>query len=100
MCTTSRRRRCGADDDARSHKWAVSGGSDTIGSSYGPIGIVVSLGSGGRGEEGSRNVGGAAAIWAVSTRRMLVLAGTQCGTQYSPEGDTQRPVSFGMMVEA
>ena len=65
MCTTRRRRRCGADDDACSHKWAVSGGSDTIGLSYGPIGIVVSLGSGGRGEEGSRNVGGAAAIWAV-----------------------------------
>ena len=64
MCTTRRRRRCGADDDARSHKWAVSGGSNAIGSSYGPIGIVVSLGSGGRGEEGSRNVGGATAIWA------------------------------------
>ena len=94
-----RRRRCGADDDARSHKWAVSGGSDTIGSSYGPIGIVVSLGSGGRGEEGSRNVGGAAAIWAVSTRRMLVLAGTQCGTQHSREGDTELPVLFHMTVE-
>ena len=52
---------CGADDNAR---WAVSGGSDTIGLSYGPIGIIMSLGSGGRGEEGSRNVGGAAAIWA------------------------------------
>jgi len=44
-----RRRLCGADDDARSRVWAVSGGSDTIGLSYGPIGIVVSLGSGGRG---------------------------------------------------
>ena len=64
MCTTSRRRRCGADGDARSHKWAVSGGSDTIGSSYGPIGIVVLLGSRGHGEEGSWNVGGTAAIWA------------------------------------
>ena len=59
MCTTRRRRQCGADDEARSHKWAVSGGSDAIGSSYGTIGIVASLGSGGRGEEGSRNVGGA-----------------------------------------
>ena len=67
MCTTRRRQRCGADDDARSHKWAVSGGSDTIGSSYGPIGIVVSLGSGGRGEEeGSQNMGDAAAIRAVN----------------------------------
>ena len=66
MCTTSRRRQCGADDDAHSHKWAVSGGSDTIGSSYGPIGIVVSLGSGGRGEEGSRNMGDAAAIRAAT----------------------------------
>jgi len=69
MCTTSRRRQCGADDDARSHKWAVSGGSDTIGSSYGPIGIVVSLGSGGRGEEeeGSRKRG----------RRSVDLGGQQ-----------------------
>ena len=30
---------------------------------------------------------------------MLVLAGTQCGTHDSREGDTERPVSFGMMVE-
>ena len=60
-----RRRRCGADDDARSCVRAVAGGSDTIGLCDGPIGIIVSLGSGGRGEEGSRNVGGAAAIWAV-----------------------------------
>jgi len=55
MCIMRRRRLCGADDDARSRIWAVSSGSDTIGFSYGPIGIVVSLGSGGRGEEGSRN---------------------------------------------
>ena len=61
-----RRRRCGADDDARSCVWAVSGGSDTRGLPYGPIGIVVSLGSDGRGEGGSRNVGGAAAIWAIN----------------------------------
>ena len=66
MCTMRRRRRCGADDDARSCVWAVSGGSDTRGLSYGPIGIIVSLGSDGRGEGGSRNVGGAAAIWAVN----------------------------------
>ena len=66
MCTTRRRRRCSADDDARSRVWAVSGGFDTRGLSFRPIGIDVSLGSGGRGEEGSRNVGGAAAIWAVN----------------------------------
>ena len=66
MCATRRRRRCGADDDARSRVWAVSGGSDTRGLSFGPIGIDVSLGSDGRGEGGSRNVGGAAAIWAVN----------------------------------
>ena len=59
MCTTRRRRRCGADDGARSRVWAVSGGSNTRGLSFGPIGIDVSLGSGGRGEEGSRNMGGA-----------------------------------------
>ena len=41
--------------------WDVSGGSDTMGLSYGP------LGSSGRGEEGSRNVGGAAAICAVNS---------------------------------
>ena len=29
-----------AGDDARSHVWAVSGGSDAIGPSYGPIDIV------------------------------------------------------------
>ena len=56
--------RFGADNDAHSCVWAVSGGSDTMGLSYGPIGIVVSLGFGGHGEGGSRNVGGAAAIWA------------------------------------
>jgi len=33
-------------------------------------------------------------------RDMLVLAGTQCGTHDSREGDTERPVSFRMMVEA
>ena len=66
MCTMRHRQRCGADDDACSHKWAVSGGSNTIGLSYGPIGIVVRLGSGGRGKEGRQNVGGAAAIWAVN----------------------------------
>ena len=71
MCTTRRRRRCGADDDARSHIWAVSGGSNTIGLSYGPIGIVMSLGFGGRGEKGSQNVGGAAVIRAVQQRDML-----------------------------
>ena len=71
MCTTRHQQRCGADDDARSNKWAVSGSSDAIGSSYGPIGIVVLLSSGGRSEEGSRNVGGAAAIWAVQQRKML-----------------------------
>ena len=63
---THRQRRCGADNNARSRVWAVSGGSDTVGLSYGPIGIVVSLGSGGRGEEGSRNMGDAAAIRAVN----------------------------------
>ena len=31
---------------------------------------------------------------------MLVLVGTQCGTHHSREGDTEQPVSFGMMVEA
>ena len=67
MCTLRRRRRCGADDDARSRVWAVSGGSDTRGLSYGPIGIIVSLGSDGRGEGGSRNVGGAAAISVVNS---------------------------------
>ena len=65
MCTTRRRRRCGADDGARSRVWAVSGGSNTRGLSFGPIGIDVSLGSGGGGgEEGSRNMGDAVAIWA------------------------------------
>jgi len=29
-----------AGDDARSYVWAVSGGSDAIGPSYGPIDIV------------------------------------------------------------
>ena len=41
MCIMRRRRLCGADDDARSRIWAVSSGSDTIGFSYGPIGIAV-----------------------------------------------------------
>ena len=67
MCMTCRRRRCGADNDACSRVWAVSGGSDTMGLSYGTIGIVVSLGSGGHGEGGSRNVGDAAAIWVVNS---------------------------------
>ena len=60
-----RRRRCGAGDDACSCVWAVSGGSDARGLSYG---IIVLLGSGGCGEKGSRNLGlgGTAAIWAVN----------------------------------
>ena len=33
-------------------------------------------------------------------RDLLVLVSTQCGTQYSREGDTERPGSFRMMVEA
>ena len=72
MCTTCRRRRCGADNDARSRVWAVSGSSDTMGLPYGPIGIVVSLGSGRHGEGGSQNVGGKEAIW-WSTAQLLVL---------------------------
>ena len=66
MCTTCHRRQCGAADDACSCVWAIFGSFDTRGLSYGPIGVVVLLGSGGRCKEGSRNVGGAAAIGAVN----------------------------------
>jgi hypothetical protein len=42
--------------------WDVSSISEAIGFSYGPIGIVWWLSSGGGNEEGSQNMGGTEAI--------------------------------------
>ena len=52
-----------ADHNACSHVWGISGNSDVIGLSYGPIGIVGHLGSGGGAEESSWNKGNVAWIW-------------------------------------
>ena len=52
-----------AGDNHRSREW--TSGSDAIGPSYGPIGIVLSLGFRGGSREGRRNMGGAEAIWGV-----------------------------------
>ena len=78
-----RRRRFGSDDDARSRVWAISSGSDTIGLSYGPIGIVALLGSSGRVEEGSRNVCDAAAFGRLTTR--------YAGVSGHPMWDSEQP---------
>jgi hypothetical protein len=51
------------NDDACSFVWGISGGLDAIDLSYGTIGSIPWLGSGGSGEEGSQNMGGAEAIW-------------------------------------
>ena len=50
-----------AGNEARSFVWGTSGGFDAIASSYEPIGSIPWLGSGGGGEEGSQNMGGAEA---------------------------------------
>ena len=51
------------NDDACSFVWGISGGFDAIDSSHETIGSIPWLGSGGGGEEGSQNMGGAEAIW-------------------------------------
>ncbi len=60
---------CGCDN-VFSPIWAISCGSEAIGLSYGPIGIVWWLSSGGGNEEGSLNIGG--------TEAMLGVGGLLC----------------------
>ena len=52
-----------AGNDACSFVWCISGGFDTIDSSYGLIGSILWLGSGGGGKEGKQNMGDAKAIF-------------------------------------
>ena len=51
-----------AGNDACSFVWGISGGFDAIKLSYGPIGSIPWLGSGGGGEEGKQNMGNTEAI--------------------------------------
>jgi hypothetical protein len=60
-----------AGNGARSRIWAISGGTDAIGLSYGPISIVLQLCFHGGSKEVSQNMGNTEAIWGGST--MVVL---------------------------
>jgi len=51
-----------AGNDACSFVWGISCGFDAIDASYGPIGSIPWLGSGGSGEEGKQNMGDTGAI--------------------------------------
>ncbi len=59
------RQGCGCRNNAFSPIWATSGGSEAIGLSYWPIGIVWWLSSGGGDKKGSQNIGGSEVILGV-----------------------------------
>jgi hypothetical protein len=66
-----------AGNEACSFVWGISGGFDAIDLSYGPIGSIPWLGSGGGGkEEGSQNMGGAEAIWGGKNDHFMGAMGT------------------------
>ena len=52
-----------AGNDACSFVWGISGGFNAIDLSYGPIGSIPWVGSGGGGEEGKQNMGGTVGLW-------------------------------------
>ncbi len=62
MTTPTMRRWCSCRQWCLQLLWTISGCCDAIGLSYGPIGIVRWLGSGGDKEEGSQKIDGAEAI--------------------------------------
>jgi hypothetical protein len=68
------------NDDACSFVWGISGGFDAIDSSHGTIGSIPWLGSGGGGEEGSQNRGGAEAIWGGAKNHDKMLSLTKQAT--------------------